>query len=99
MDLRVDAIPEWLVKVTSPPEYDRHTAITGHCHHGNHRKCRSPHRKHGGFHTCIVARDGYPAQWRAGALAAVHLAIDECAGCHCDCHRDEARQLDLWGAA
>lgn len=90
-------IPEWVVRVGAPDAYDRHTAITAHCHHGNHGRCGAPHRTFGGNHTVIIARDGYPAQFKGGPLASVHLAADECVGCHCECH--SAGQLTLDGVA
>jgi hypothetical protein len=90
-------IPEHVAVRTPNPAYDRHTAITATCAHGNHAKCGSLHRVHGGFHTCVIGSDGYPMQWPGGPLVAVHLTTAECAGCHCDCHR--TGQLALDGAA
>jgi hypothetical protein len=88
-----DVLPEWLVKVTSPATYDRHTAITATCAHGNHARCGSLHRIHGGHHTTIVGRDGYPMQWPGGPLVSVHLTTDECIGCHCACHTSNVQLM------
>lgn len=91
----MDVIPDWIAKVTPSLRYDRHTMVTGHCHHGNHARCTSPHGPHNGHHTTIVGRDGYPIQWRGGPIVSVSLTVDECSGCHCECHRNAQMTLDV----